>query len=125
MGADGLTALRAYIGPDTRAASAKSPAIAVVFTCERRSSWFASARRPRGKCSLLMRDITSGREVLRTPLAGPHRFSAVVEERRLGYALEGAFALDRLVSGVVECQPSWRPRRDAHLLYMPSCLAPA
>ena len=51
---------------------------------------------------LLVRDVASGREVLRTLLVGPLRFTPVVDERRRGYTFEGAIALDRLVSGIVD-----------------------
>ena len=50
---------------------------------------------------LLSRDVEAGRSVLRTLLIGPLRFTPVVEDRRRGYAFEGAIALDRLVAGVV------------------------
>ena len=39
---------------------------------------------------------------LRTLLVGPLRFTPVVDERRRGYRFEGAIALDRLVSGIVD-----------------------
>jgi hypothetical protein len=51
---------------------------------------------------LLTGDVASGREVLRTLLVEPLRFTPIVDERRRGYAFEGAIALDRLVSGVVD-----------------------
>ena len=51
---------------------------------------------------LLVQDVASGREVLRTLLVGPLRFTPVVDERRRGYTFEGAIALDRLVSGIVD-----------------------
>jgi site-specific DNA recombinase len=51
---------------------------------------------------LLTRNIECGRDVLRTLLIGPLRFTPVVEERRRGYAFTGAIALDRLIAGVVD-----------------------
>ena len=51
---------------------------------------------------LLTDDVASGRAVLRTLLEGPIRFRPVVEERRRGYAFEGAIALDRVLAGVIE-----------------------
>jgi hypothetical protein len=47
--------------------------------------------------------VASGREVIRTLLVEPLRFTPVIEER--GYAFEGSIALDRLVSGVVDLPP--------------------
>jgi site-specific DNA recombinase len=54
---------------------------------------------------LLTRNAETGREVLRTLLVGPLRFTPVNESRRVGYAFEGSIALDRLVSGVIELVP--------------------
>ena len=54
---------------------------------------------------LLRRNIAEARAVLRTLLIGPLRFTPVVDERRRGYAFEGAIALDRFLSGVVELPP--------------------
>jgi hypothetical protein len=51
---------------------------------------------------LLQRNVTEARAVLRTLLIGPLRFSPVKDPRRRGYAFEGAIALDRLLTGVVE-----------------------
>ena len=51
---------------------------------------------------LLHRNIAEGRAVLRTRLVGPLRFTPVNDGRRVGYAFEGAIALDRLLSGVVD-----------------------
>ena len=51
---------------------------------------------------LLHRNIAEGRAVLRTLLVSPLRFTSVKEERRRGYAFEGALALDRLLAGVVD-----------------------
>ena len=51
---------------------------------------------------LLSRDVQSGREVLRTLLVEPLRFTPIVDEQRRGYAFEGAIALDRMVSGVID-----------------------
>jgi len=51
---------------------------------------------------LLRRNVAEGREVLRTLLVGPLRFTPTVDGRRRGYAFEGTIALDRLVAGVVE-----------------------
>jgi hypothetical protein len=56
--------------------------------------------------------VETGREVLRALLIGPLRFTPVIEERRRGYAFEGAIALDRLIAGVVDL-PMWRPQREA------------
>jgi hypothetical protein len=50
------------------------------------------------------------RAVLRALLTEPLRFTAIVEERRRGYAFEGTIALDRLLMGVVELpMPFLRP----------------
>ena len=54
---------------------------------------------------LLRRNIAEGRAVLRTLLVGPLRFTPIIEDRRRGYAFEGAIALDRLLSGVVDLPP--------------------
>ena len=51
---------------------------------------------------LLHRNIAEGRAVLRTLLIGPLRFTPVKNGRRVGYTFEGAIALDRLLSGVVD-----------------------
>ncbi len=51
---------------------------------------------------LLIRNVAGGREVLRTLLVGPLRFTPKVTDRRRGYAFEGGIALDRLVRGTVE-----------------------
>ena len=51
--------------------------------------------------SLLQRNVTEGREVLRTLLIGPLRFTPINDGRRRGYAFEGTIALDRLLAGVV------------------------
>jgi hypothetical protein len=51
---------------------------------------------------LLRRNVAEGRAVLRTLLIGPLRFTPIVDARRRGYLIEGAIALDRLLSGVVE-----------------------
>jgi hypothetical protein len=51
--------------------------------------------------ALLLGELPQARDVLRTLLVGPLRFTPVVDERRRGYRFEGAVALDRLVSGVV------------------------
>jgi hypothetical protein len=50
---------------------------------------------------LLTRDVAGGREVLRTLLVGPLRFTPVVEPDRRGYRFNGAIALDRVIGGVV------------------------
>jgi len=50
----------------------------------------------------LTRNVETGRDVLRTLLIGPLRFTPVIEERRRGYAFRGAIALDRLIAGVVD-----------------------
>jgi hypothetical protein len=52
--------------------------------------------------ALLRRNVVSGREILRTLLVGPLRFTPINDGRRRGYAFEGVIALDRLLSGVVE-----------------------
>ena len=54
---------------------------------------------------LLTGDIATGREVLRLLLDGPIRFTPIVEERRRGYAFEGAIAFDRMLEGVVDFPP--------------------
>ena len=51
---------------------------------------------------LLTRNVETGRDVLRTLLMGPLRFTPVIDERRRGYAFRGAVALDRLIAGVVD-----------------------
>ena len=51
---------------------------------------------------LLLGELPQARDVLRTLLVGPLRFTPVVDERRRGYRFEGAVALDRLVAGVVD-----------------------
>ncbi len=51
---------------------------------------------------LLRRNISEGRAVLRTLLIGPLRFTPVRDARRRGHAFEGAIALDRLLTGVIE-----------------------
>ena len=51
---------------------------------------------------LLRRKVTEARAVLRALLIGPLRFTPVADGRRCGYAFEGAVALDRLLSGVVD-----------------------
>ena len=59
-----------------------------------------------GDVSRLRRsDLEEARNVLRTLLVGPLRFTPVVEERRRGYRFEGAIALDRLGSGIVDLPP--------------------
>ncbi len=63
---------------------------------------------------LLTRDLAAGRDVLRLLLAGPIRFTPVNEERRRGYRFEGALALDRLLSGVVDLPHVVRPQRDSN-----------
>jgi hypothetical protein len=39
--------------------------------------------------------------MLRTLLAGPIRFTPIVEERRRAYRFEGRIALDRMIAGLV------------------------
>jgi DNA invertase Pin-like site-specific DNA recombinase len=51
---------------------------------------------------LLTRNVETGREVLRVLLVGPLRFTPIVEARRRAYAFDGAIALERLVSGVID-----------------------
>jgi site-specific DNA recombinase len=51
---------------------------------------------------LLVRNVESGRDVLRALLVGPLQFTPIVEDRRRAYAFKGAVALERLVSGVIE-----------------------
>ncbi len=65
---------------------------------------------------LLTRNVESGRDVLRTLLVGPLRFTPVIDERRRGYRFAGAIALDRLVAGVIELTTltGWRPQRDSN-----------
>jgi hypothetical protein len=52
--------------------------------------------------SLLQRNVSEARDVLRALLVGPLRFTPVADGRRRGYAFEGVIALDRLLAGVVE-----------------------
>src|SRR6185369_417365 len=54
---------------------------------------------------LLTTDVASGRAVLRLLLDGPIRFTPIVEERRRGYAFEGAIAFDRMLEGIVDFSP--------------------
>ena len=49
---------------------------------------------------------------MRLLLAGPLRFTPVIEDRRKGYALEGAIALDRLIAGEAIFQHVVRPQRE-------------
>jgi hypothetical protein len=51
---------------------------------------------------LLTRNVDTGREVLRTLLVEPYRFTPVIDERRRGYRFTATLALDRVVSGVVD-----------------------
>ena len=51
---------------------------------------------------LMHRNVAEGRAVLRTLLIGPLRFTPVRDGRRVGYAFEGALALDRMLAGVVD-----------------------
>jgi hypothetical protein len=51
---------------------------------------------------LLTRNVESGREVLRTLLVGPLRFTPVIDGQRRGYRFTGAIALDRIVAGIVD-----------------------
>jgi hypothetical protein len=58
---------------------------------------------------LLTRDVASGREVLRTLLVGPLRFTPVTAFDHRGYQFSGAIALDRLINGVVTIENTrWR-----------------
>ena len=52
--------------------------------------------------ALLTRNVKEGREVLRTLLIGPLRFTPTADGRRRGYTFEGTIALDKLVTGVVD-----------------------
>jgi hypothetical protein len=64
---------------------------------------------------LLKRDVTSGREVLRTLLVGPLRFTPVVEPDRRGYQFTGAIALARLIGGVITVENTgWRGVPDGN-----------
>ena len=64
---------------------------------------------------LLTRDVASGREVLRTLLVGPLRFTPVDEPKRRGYRFTGAIALDRLIGGVItEENAGWRGVPDGY-----------
>ena len=51
---------------------------------------------------LLTRNVESGREVLKTLLVGPLRFTPLVDQGRHAYRFTGVIALDRLVAGVIE-----------------------
>ena len=51
---------------------------------------------------LLRRNVTEARSVLRALLVGPLRFTPVNDGKRKGYSFEGKFALDRLLSGVLD-----------------------
>ncbi len=55
----------------------------------------------------------SGREVLRALLAGPLRFTPVIEDRRRGYVFEGRIALGRLIAREAMYQHLVRPQRDS------------
>jgi hypothetical protein len=59
---------------------------------------------------LLTRNVETGREVLRTLLAGPLRFAPVLEDGRRGYRFTGAVVLERLVAGVVDLSAITRRR---------------
>ena len=50
---------------------------------------------------LLTRDVASGREVLRTLLVGPLRFTPVDEPKRRGYRFTRAIALEGVIGGVM------------------------
>jgi DNA invertase Pin-like site-specific DNA recombinase len=50
---------------------------------------------------LLTRNIGTGNAMLRLLLAGPIRFTPLVEERRRAYRFEGRIALDRMIAGLV------------------------
>ena len=64
---------------------------------------------------LLTRDVASGREVLRTLLVGPLRFTPVLEADRRGYRFAGAIALDKLIDGVVALENTrWRGVPDGY-----------
>ena len=51
---------------------------------------------------LLRANVEDGREVLGLLLVDKLRFTPIGDERRRGYQFEGAIALDRLITGVVE-----------------------
>jgi site-specific DNA recombinase len=51
---------------------------------------------------LLEQNVDAARDVLRTLLIDPLRFTPMIEGARRAYAFEGAIALNRLVSGVIE-----------------------
>ncbi|WP_110172329.1 zinc ribbon domain-containing protein [Luteitalea pratensis] len=70
---------------------------------ETRAGWERRLRDKLADVSRLLRsDLDEARNLLRTLLVGPLRFTPVVDERRRGYRFEGAIALDRLVSGIVD-----------------------
>jgi hypothetical protein len=52
--------------------------------------------------SLLRRNVSEGRDVLRALVVGPLRFTPVNDGKRRGYRFEGTIALDRLIAGVVD-----------------------
>ncbi len=51
---------------------------------------------------LLTRNVESGREVLKTLLVEPFRFTPEIDARGRRYRFTGAIALDRLVAGVID-----------------------
>jgi site-specific DNA recombinase len=71
---------------------------------------------------LLTRNIATGNAMLRLLLAGPIRFTPLVEERRRAYRFEGRIALDRMIAGLV---PSHEISAKLHqLMASPSGLTP-
>jgi hypothetical protein len=56
---------------------------------------------------LLNRNVDAARDVLRILLVDSLRFTPLVEGARRAYAFEGAIALERLVSGVIELPTLW------------------
>lgn len=79
----------------------KAPSVPI--QTDTRAGW---ERRLRAKLAglreLLRSDVAEARAILGTSLCGPLRFTPAVEDRRRGYRFEGAIALDRVVSGIVE-----------------------
>jgi site-specific DNA recombinase len=67
---------------------------------------------------LLTRDVESGRDVLRTLLLEPLRFTPVEESGRRGYRFTGAVALDHIIGGVIT-DAGW-PRNPIHADTIPT-----
>jgi hypothetical protein len=66
---------------------------------------------------LLTRNVESGREVLKTLLAEPFKFTPEIDARGRRYRFTGAIALDRVVAGVIDlktCDRVPSPAGTAH-----------